>query len=433
REALHEAIVKIQTRIETAKKARDLETALARHQQSLDLLEEVRERDYAVVVGWVLADYLQKRSRDQERPQVFHRARELFTQITRGHYRLEFEEGDPPAFRALDTTTRIGHSLAELSSGTRVQLLLAVRVAFGEKQERGLRPPLVLDEVLATSDDQRAQAIMEATFAISQSGRQVFYFTAQEDELEKWQALRGQLPEVPFRLIHLAEAREGKELSTLRVPRLPESPVPEGVSHEEYGKTLGVPALHMDQEVGAAHLWHFVEDLPILQRLLKLGIERWGQLQTFLEHGGANLLAEEPRARARVQASAQVWENCVQCFRLGRGKPVDRACLIESRAVTQNFLEEVWDVAQSQNGNAEQLLDTLEKGGVKRFRSGAIEELGAYLEREGYLDLAEPLKLEEIRERVLAAASGALERGVLTMETVERLLGSLQAGDKSLA
>ena len=42
-----------------------------------------------------------------------------------------------------------------MSVGERVQLLLAVRIAFLEQDER-TRVPLLLDEVLGTSDDARA-------------------------------------------------------------------------------------------------------------------------------------------------------------------------------------------------------------------------------------------------------------------------------------
>ena len=94
-----------------------------------------------------------------------------------------------PEFTAVDQVERRGRSLDQLSSGTRVQLLLAVRIAFVEQQEQGVKLPLLLDEVLGNSDDERARAIMEAVVELSREGRQIFYFTAQMDEVARWRAL----------------------------------------------------------------------------------------------------------------------------------------------------------------------------------------------------------------------------------------------------
>jgi len=77
-------------------------------------------------------------------------------------------------------------SLDRLSAGTRVQLLLSVRLAFIEQQEQGYRLPIILDETLANSDDEKAEQIMHAVLEICRNDRQVFYCTAQMDELDKW-------------------------------------------------------------------------------------------------------------------------------------------------------------------------------------------------------------------------------------------------------
>jgi len=71
------------------------------------------------------------------RPDVFERAREILTTITRGRYRLDFDEAEAE-FRVFDETKE-GLALDELSSGTRVQVLLAVRIAFVEQQEQEFR------------------------------------------------------------------------------------------------------------------------------------------------------------------------------------------------------------------------------------------------------------------------------------------------------
>src|SRR5690606_37194719 len=106
-----------------------------------------------------------------------------------GRYELRLDQQDEPEFTAFDEVDRLERRLEELSSGTRVQLLLAVRVAFVEQQEQGVMLPLLLDEVLGNSDDERARAIMAAAVELAREGRQVFYFTAQADEVVRWGAL----------------------------------------------------------------------------------------------------------------------------------------------------------------------------------------------------------------------------------------------------
>ena len=166
--------------------------------------------------GYLLADYVSRQQREDEQPRVLRRARELFTRITHGRYELSVHEADPPEFRAKDTAQNRGLALDELSSGTRLQLLLAARVAFVEQQEQAVRVPLILDETLGNSDDRRAGEIIDAVIEICRQGRQVFYFTAQHDEVGKWRKLLGESPQVAHHEVDLAEVRQFSE--TERVP-----------------------------------------------------------------------------------------------------------------------------------------------------------------------------------------------------------------------
>jgi uncharacterized protein YhaN len=74
-----------------------------------------------------------------------------------------------------------------LSTGTKIQLMMAVRLAFIEESEQGVMLPILADELLANSDDERSAAMIGALCEISRAGRQVFYFTAQEDEVQRWE------------------------------------------------------------------------------------------------------------------------------------------------------------------------------------------------------------------------------------------------------
>jgi uncharacterized protein YhaN len=153
-DALVARISALDTRVAAAQAGCDVEAALAGVAAAESALADARDRDLRAMVGGVLARYVLEAARDHHRPDVFRRADALFTRVTAGAWRLALDDGaadggrGDAAFRAVHVPTGSGHALAELSSATRVQLLLAVRVAFVESQEQGVRLPLVLDEVL---------------------------------------------------------------------------------------------------------------------------------------------------------------------------------------------------------------------------------------------------------------------------------------------
>ena len=93
-------IGEITTRINDAKNRREVEAALGRRDDAMNALRADRDALAASVVGNVLLGSIQEETRDAAMPIVFHRARELFSIITRGRYELEFDEGPPPAFLA---------------------------------------------------------------------------------------------------------------------------------------------------------------------------------------------------------------------------------------------------------------------------------------------------------------------------------------------
>src|SRR5690606_31439055 len=106
-------------------------------------------------------------------------------------------------------------------------------------------------------------AIIEAVIALAAAGRQVFYFTAQRDEVAKWRAALGAEGGVEGQVIDLAEVRkqerqlEVAEIDAVTQP-LPELPEPEGRSHADYGMLLGVPRADPTEPVGALHLWYLI-------------------------------------------------------------------------------------------------------------------------------------------------------------------------------
>lgn len=427
-DGLSAAITALELRVGDARRGHDLEAAVAEAREREDALREARTRDEGLVVGYMLATHVQRETRDAARPEVFRRASHLFAAFTRGRYRLELSQDDPPRFRAFDEREHRGCALDELSRGTRLQLLLAVRIAHVEWQEGGARLPLLFDEALGNSDGRRAQAVVDAVAELAREGRQVFYFTARTDEAERWiEAMEAAV--VPHRLVDLAAARgaaQWREMPRVeargRVRHRPPAPGAE-MTHEEYGDELRVPGLFPHAEGGGAlHLWYLTDDPALLHRLLSRGVERWGELRTLVDVVGDDGLGDDAAALPRLEASARVMEHVMECCRVGRGRPVDRDALVATNAVSANFLNDVETLAGEVGGRADALLEALERRDLARFRQKAILEMRAHFEASGHLDPRPPMTADEIRESARRYAAPDLRAGLLTLADVDRLV-----------
>jgi len=184
-EPLIKEIKGIEKSIEIVKKKHDLESLTIQRNAKRDTLRGKRLEAMESTIGWVLADYLRKTSTEHTKTLLID-ARKRFTEFTAGEFSLELDT-ENQRLAAKRTSDGENLSLDQLSSGTRAQLVIAARMAYIESQETEYALPLMLDESLATSDDDRAGRIARSISQISKQGRQILYFTAQSDEVQKWQ------------------------------------------------------------------------------------------------------------------------------------------------------------------------------------------------------------------------------------------------------
>lgn len=437
RDGLKDEITSTEALIQDAKRSHSVEAALERRERAEQALREARAKEIRSAIALELIETLERATRDQHLPAIFRRARELFARITHGRFELRLDQQGEPEFTAFDELDRQERRLEELSSGTRVQLLLAVRVAFVEQQEQGVKLPLLLDEVLGNSDDERARAIMEAVVELARDGRQIFYFTAQGDEVARWRALAGEgaAADIDLREIDLREVRKLER--RLEIPRLfptprPAPPPPAGLDHPAYGQRLGVPRLdRAETDPARVHLWYLTDDPEALYRLLTLGPDCWGPLRALVRNGGRPLVDEA--LLQELEVCGRAVEVFLEAARVGVGRRVDRAVLEDSGAVTPTFLDRVAELATRLEGDGGRLMEALEAGEVPRFHQKNKDALRDYLAAEGHLPLEVPLGLEEIRARVLARMASSVAVGGVSLERLDRLVGRLWAGVASAA
>ena len=430
RDALSENIAAIERDIKAAREGFELSAALEARDAAEGDLQDALEENCNKVIGDMLTKIIREEAVQRSRPDVFRLANSLLVKFTCGTLQLHVDDaGHEPRFLASSSNAGgIARSVDKLSSGERVQLLMAVRMAFMQYDER-CRLPLLLDETLGTSDDDRVSVIIDNVTEIAREGRQVFYFTAQRDEVGKLLAKANQR-NVPIKVFDLAEVRQLKsaESTPLQITTVPvaQRPAPNGIDYEAYGKMLNVPGLDPFSNLpGTVHLWHVLTDPEQLYGLLCKNINTWGQLELLIDHGGAGLVDVSDGGFDRAAASAKAIKAAADAWRVGRGREVDRAALLESECVSDSFMDDLVALAEANGGNAQGIIDALERGDVSRWRKKSTEALESYFEENGYLPDIAPVQVNEIRIRVMASVAEELTTNQIDETTIERILGSL--------
>ena len=335
---------------------------------------------------------------------VFAHAQRLLSEFTRGKLEFEVREGDHgrgPMVLARSHDSEAWRTVDRLSSGERIQLLMAIRLAFLEENEERMLP-IFLDEVLGSSDDDRARHIIDAVIAIARTGRQVFYATAQADEVAKWRS-RLEGSGIDYRVIDIGTARAIRQLESFPLPEIaaPQAPpAPAGCSHDEYGKALRVPGVDWSEDgVGSLHPWHVIEDPQQLFEVLNLGLTTLEQVERVTAHGRHDRLAD---IRVAMHAPARAYRAAAAAWRIGRGTPITRATIESADGVSDKFRESIWKLAEESRGDARRLVDALRKSPPPRWQTQATERLDQWFRSNGHLMDEDPLGLEQVMTCVIA-------------------------------
>ncbi len=343
----------------------------------------------------LLLDQVEQAYTAEHQPEVLGKAKDLFREVTAHGFDIELA-GDG-GFRARDLTQNEMRNLDELSTGTRMQLLLAVRTAWVQTRRM---LPLFLDEALTTSDEARTAEIVNSLKTLAKkSGVQVIYFSARQSEASLWRRAVGD----DLHVIDLGRMRGRKESDepvAFNLPEIPAIPAPEG-SPEEYAKLLGVPAIDPHRDAGEIHLFHLLrDDLNVLHRLMsEYRMATLGQAQSLLEQG----VNESDAWRGRLLGRCHGARNWVHAWRRGRERKIGRSELEASGAISDTFMEPVSALLASSpaSGSPGHLLERLRAREFSGFRGKKADELEAWLQENGYLDEREPLSSAGRRSEVL--------------------------------
>ena len=395
------------------------ETAQAELDRSEGKLGERFEQALHAAVGDFLIRKLNASTMDASLPEVFLHARNRFAEYTNGRYELRVNR-DYQQFRAFDTVDNEERTLDQLSSATRIQLLMAVRVAFVERSEQGIALPFFMDETLACSDATRERAVINTMLQVCRNGRQVFYFTSKPYEAATWETLAKEAG-VPIQITRLDETAEDMVIPPLT--RITQNiPTPADMSHEAYGIALRVPRLDFARDTAtSSHIWYVLDDPEKLYTLLSDGITTCGQLCNLtLRSYIQEVLGESIMSKAL--ALAELLTHIETLWQEGRSQLLTPFALEETGMLTTDtFRKDITEIAEQCHWDARKLLAQLQNGRVKRLRTENIDRFVKYCEEHEYLVDGEILTPELLSDRLLGDAASLISQQVLRAGEVRML------------
>lgn len=386
RDQINRRIAEIHTRHDDVLKRRELEAMAVDHERQRQLLDDELDHHLLTAAAETLIEDVRQTHQADNEPVALKRAGEWFDRFTRHRYKLQFADD---RFMALDLRARRQRALTELSTGTRVQLLLAVRLAWVEHAEHQVEPlPVFMDEVLTTTDPDRYRAVVESVQEIVTAGRQMFYLTAQSDDARAWEQWAGDGPSP--HLIDMAEVRHGQVEPlqyTMPIAEAGPRPVPdpEGMNALDWARAAGVAGIDPWQDTGQMHCFHMLHDrLDLAARLVRIDLARLGELGGFLQSEQVGQLLDHDEQQLLGQRLATV-SLILDDWRQRHDRPVDEAALAKSGAVSEHFMGRVSELNARLGGDPRALIEGLRNGEVSRFRNDNTDQLEQWLTEQNYL------------------------------------------------
>lgn len=393
---INTSIGALRAELEAASQGHDLESALADEARSKGNLAAAWRTRLEDGLGRLLLDDVSREYSTTTRPDALARAEDLLDRITGRPYTLacSVRPDGQSTFVVHDPDTRLALDPARLSTGTRTQLLLAVRMGFLAAQNIPDHPPLFLDDALTTSDPERfAAAVIGLGRIAKEKGLQIISICARPSEVDAWRKILAWENLDPPHVVDLAEVRKTAAATPpdilsvwsadRRADLLPPDPV--GMDGAAYAAALQVPQPGLFDEPEALHLFYLLSgDLPLLHRLLTAGVStvgRWRQAKVQLGEGGI----VTPGETGRLDALVKLWHQFLPLWRRGRPPRVTPQILQESVMGSSGLLPQIQDYREKVAGSGKDLIAGLREKKVKRLQQAKVDELESELRQAGFI------------------------------------------------
>ncbi len=339
---------------------------------------------------------------NDSRPQILRLADERFRRFTKNAFSLRTPKKNDrglSTFEAIHNATGECRAIDALSGGTRIQLLIAVRLAFQSDSEK-VHPtlPLFLDEVLANSDPERFNAVSEVLAELANEGKQIFYFTCNPEEIPKWKEKRPDL----F-TFDLAEIQ--KEEAFIKFPLLNRSVIPKAIPRPEsecmvsYAQLLKIPALNVSRPLEMASVYYLSHTPELLYRLLNAGISVYGD---YISLKPDDIQKKFSDVFFDMEKRKKILERFYQIKNIGRGTRVP-ASAFEEKFVPKHRAHELLVLSRELDDDAKKIMEVLDSKSdarVKSLQKRTVEGIRKHFIESGFLDERPALDNKEIRREL---------------------------------
>ncbi len=138
-----------------------------------------------------------KRYEKERQPETLKEASQHLARMTCGKYTRIWTPLDEDVL-VVEASDGRSWTVDQMSRGTREQLFLALRLALvSGYARRGIRMPLVLDDVLVNFDEERTKAAAEVLVEFAQSGHQMLVFTCHQHVMALFENLNAAVQTLP--------------------------------------------------------------------------------------------------------------------------------------------------------------------------------------------------------------------------------------------
>jgi len=383
-------IGEIEGSIRRSRQRADVQGCIGSVEQAAEAVVQARDHECAKAARRLIIAGASAELRQDDMPDIVRQADAMLDQFTEGSYALRIDDDGEPVLRDVQRGATKTHE--QLSTGTRAQVMLALRLAGAQEAERraGSGPmPLVLDEPLATTDLVRFDAVAKAMCELAKAGRQLVYLTCEPTHAQRL-ASRASNENCPCTQLDLDAIR--KRASTVQIPRQAllepkPTPSPATMSRKKYLEARGLTRLDPWEPTESIDLYHLLaDDLDTLHELDRHGLRTVGQV-----------LAQHDRLGERfhwpaVAEAAMVATRLLEAWRRGRARPLT-AKDIEASGAAGKYLGRLIDLNRDLGGSARALVEAIEAREderVKGFRTEKAAALRMHLESHGLLPIAGP-------------------------------------------
>lgn len=417
--AYKEEIAAIERSLRDAGKNHKLASAQLELEKSLQDIDDLHETFIENFTEKYLLDSVKEEYKFEFQPRILKSARERFLGFTHHEFDLVYDENKGFVCKRLNDNATL--QLDQLSLGTRMQVLLALRTSWiNEVETKCLFLPLFFDEALSTSDESRFLTIAENLYELcNKEGRQMLYLTARYQEIPIWsQAWNQQLEVIDLIKMKQADAEE------FHMESLPIFQRSHEVDLEEYKKRLSVKKIS-ELDFTRLHIYYIMsDDLERMHDLIEhLKVKEVGQLEALLNSSRGEKLFSSTEVLKKYKNRIKLARHWFSYWSVGRVKSLSKAVLEESGFVSQKFIDEVSKIMEESNGDSALLIEKLNNKAVAGFGGKRINDLEDWFKMNGYVDTRTPIPKDE---RIQKSIVGALD--YIELQDAKLIIHSLEKG-----